>query len=503
MDFLHGRTLQSIVQAGLPVPLRRMAPIVLQCCRALQAAHEHGIIHRDFKPDNVFLIDQGERTDFVKLVDFGIAKLNESSGGSHTQTGAVMGTPAYMSPEQAGGEPVIDARSDVYSLGITMFQMACGRLPFADAGPSFGKLLAAHLQQPPPRPRSINPDVPEELEAIILKTLEKDPARRFQSMSELHDGLLVCMEALGVDTELPRIGETDDRAHPEAVASAYRSGVVATPARGATVARTQRVTPTPQPPRQWRAGLAIGIGAGIVLAGAALAWWRLRPTPVDTAPPVRVNAQAASPTTPPSPAPAPPPSSASQPPSSASSPAGSASQRPLAASERPAPPSPERTSTPDARPRSIVAQRTPAPAAHGQRSPPLVEQVPQKTAVSFRCGGPQEVCGPLRAALDDALGKAAFRSVRDPSRADVQVEATVAGTQGRTSSQFGTTFAVRTYSIDLAAEATRTSEAIAMPSSAPLGYDPSFGSERVAEKARVLAVEIVDAVQAFTERQRR
>src|SRR5207302_1418271 len=84
--------------------------------------------------------------NFVKLVDFGIAKLNESSGGSHTQTGAVMGTPAYMSPEQAGGEPVIDARSDVYSLGITMFQMACGRLPFADAGPSFGKLLAAHLQ---------------------------------------------------------------------------------------------------------------------------------------------------------------------------------------------------------------------------------------------------------------------------------------------------------------------------------------------------------------------
>ena len=85
----------------------------------------------------------------------------------------------------------------------------------------------------------------------------------------------------------------------------------------------------------------------------------------------------------------------------------------------------------------------------------------------------------------------------------MQVEATVAGTQGRTSSQFGTTFAVRTYSIDLAAEATRTSEAISMPSTAPLSYDPSFGSERVAEKARVLAGEIVDAVQAFTERQRR
>ncbi|HYZ89285.1 MAG TPA: serine/threonine-protein kinase, partial [Myxococcales bacterium] len=164
MDFLHGRTLQSVVQGGRPVSLRRLGPILLQCCRALQAAHEHGIIHRDFKPDNVFLVDQGDRTDFVKLVDFGIAKLNESMGGSHTQTGAVMGTPAYMSPEQAGGEPVIDARSDIYSLGVTMFQMATGKLPFADAGPSFGKLLAAHLQQPPPLPRSINPDLPEELE---------------------------------------------------------------------------------------------------------------------------------------------------------------------------------------------------------------------------------------------------------------------------------------------------------------------------------------------------
>jgi serine/threonine protein kinase len=481
MDFLHGRTLQSLVQAGRPVPLRRIGPIVLQCCRALQAAHEHGIIHRDFKPDNVFLVDQGDRTDFVKLVDFGIAKLNESMGGLHTQTGTVMGTPAYMSPEQAGGEPVIDARSDVYSLGVTLFQMATGQLPFADAGPSFGKLLAAHLQKPPPRPRSITPDLPEELEAIILKTLEKDPAQRFQSMAELHDAVAQCMDALGVSTELPRIGETEAARPGAGSASAHRSGVVPTPARGATAPRTQRIAPAPEPARERRAALAIGAGLGVVLVAGALLVWRMRqPAAVDVASPLR------------------PPPSASQPPDTPGQRAATESTSP-----QPSTPEPSKTSPAEVRPRPVPAQPRKVAIAEAQRPPPAAERIPQRTAVSFRCGGPQEICGPLRSALDEALGKAALRSVRDPARADVQVEATVAGTQGRSSSDFGTTFAVRTYSIDLTAEATRTSEAIAMPSTATLSYDPSFGSERVAERSRVLAGEIVDSVQAFVARPRR
>ena len=141
MEFLHGRPLQALVQPGVPLPLGRAGPILLQCCRALQAAHERGIVHRDFKPDNVFLVDRDGRTDFVKLVDFGIAKLTDPTSAHLTQTGTVIGTPAYMSPEQASGEPSIDARSDVYSLGVTMFQMFIGKVPFADAGPSFGKIL--------------------------------------------------------------------------------------------------------------------------------------------------------------------------------------------------------------------------------------------------------------------------------------------------------------------------------------------------------------------------
>ncbi|TMA11518.1 MAG: serine/threonine protein kinase, partial [Deltaproteobacteria bacterium] len=149
MEFLHGRALQALVEAGTPLPLERVGPILLQCCRALQAAHERGIVHRDFKPDNVFLIDRSGRADFVKLVDFGIAKLTDSPNAHLTQTGTVMGTPAYMSPEQAAGESTIDARSDIYSLGVTMFQMMTGKQPFAEAGPSFGRILAAHLREPP------------------------------------------------------------------------------------------------------------------------------------------------------------------------------------------------------------------------------------------------------------------------------------------------------------------------------------------------------------------
>ena len=202
---VEGGTLTSWLRT--PRSREAVIDLFIQAGRGLAAAHAVGIVHRDFKPDNVFLVEQAGRRDVVKLVDFGIAKLAAEIGGGNTQTGAVMGTPAYMSPEQAAGEGTIDPRSDLYSVGITMFQMATGKLPFADAGPSFGKILVAHLQQPPPLPRSIEPQVPEELERIILRTLEKKPEDRYGSMSELHEALLACMEGLGLSPEPPLAGE--------------------------------------------------------------------------------------------------------------------------------------------------------------------------------------------------------------------------------------------------------------------------------------------------------
>ena len=210
MEFLNGRSLQNIVQPDVPVPLEVTGPILLQTCEALQAAHDHQIVHRDLKPDNIYLIVHKGRKNFVKVVDFGIAKLTDGDGNStgKTQTGLVMGTPAYMSPEQAGGmSNLIDGRSDIYSLGAMMFQMATGKLPFP--GKSFGEVLIGHLQEPPPEPRSINPLVPEAYQAIILKCLEKPQEKRFQSMHELHDALKVCLDSLGISSQLPVAGVGD------------------------------------------------------------------------------------------------------------------------------------------------------------------------------------------------------------------------------------------------------------------------------------------------------
>jgi serine/threonine protein kinase len=183
MEYLGGRTLTHLIRSESPLPPERALTIGLQVADALAASHRTGIIHRDLKPDNIMLLQRGREHDFVKLLDFGIAKLTTDQAGSRrTRTGIVMGTPAYMSPEQCEGRGEIDHRTDIYALGIVLYEMLSGRVPFIGEG--YGEILVQHLTQPPTPPstfRGLSPHV----EAVVLKALEKRRELRFPTMEEL------------------------------------------------------------------------------------------------------------------------------------------------------------------------------------------------------------------------------------------------------------------------------------------------------------------------------
>lgn len=179
MEYLEGATLGALVRPG-PLALDAATGILLQLCDALQCAHERGVVHRDLKPENVFLVPRGGRRHFVKLVDFGIAKLRDERATRETRTGLIVGTPEYMAPEQCDGRAV-DARTDVYALGVIAYELATGRLPFR--GATVGQLLLAHLRERPPAPSQVAPRVTPALGRILLRALEKDPAHRFPDMA--------------------------------------------------------------------------------------------------------------------------------------------------------------------------------------------------------------------------------------------------------------------------------------------------------------------------------
>jgi len=189
MEFLDGSALHDIIEDEGQVDPDRVLDIVIQCCEALAAAHNSNIVHRDLKPDNIFLVAKGARFDFVKILDFGIAKVASSETGRQlTKTGMIFGTPQYMSPEQAAGTGV-DARTDIYSLGIIMYEMLCGHVPFeAD---TFMGVLTKHLYEEPIPPRRLVPpvEIPQHVEAVLLKAIAKKPEKRYQSMGEFAEDL--------------------------------------------------------------------------------------------------------------------------------------------------------------------------------------------------------------------------------------------------------------------------------------------------------------------------
>src|SRR5262245_18508174 len=191
MEYLDGPTLDWLVKDRGPLTPGRAVYFLRQLCGALAEAHAAGMVHRDLKPNNIIVTALGGEKDVVKLLDFGLVQDHSATASDDrvTRAGTVLGTPSYMCPEQAGGEPV-DSRGDLYSLGAVAFFMLAGRPPFE--GANVGKLISAHLTQPAPNLTSVRADVPADLAAVVAKCLEKDPNDRFQTAVELEAALAAC-----------------------------------------------------------------------------------------------------------------------------------------------------------------------------------------------------------------------------------------------------------------------------------------------------------------------
>jgi serine/threonine-protein kinase len=185
-EFLDGRDFSALLEEQGRIEPPAAVRIVRQVCRALGAAHDRGVVHRDVKPENVFLVGD-PLAPIVKVLDFGISKFEGGSGGvTLTQTGMIMGTPGYMPPEQARGAKT-DHRADIYGVGAMLYRAVTGALPFdaEEASEVLGKVLT----EDPPRPRSLAPSIPEALELVIQKAMAKEPDERYSSMHELDDAL--------------------------------------------------------------------------------------------------------------------------------------------------------------------------------------------------------------------------------------------------------------------------------------------------------------------------
>jgi serine/threonine-protein kinase len=259
MEYVEGRTLREVLKTEGRLMPRRAMEIVADVCAALDFSHRNGIVHRDVKPGNVMIT----RTGAVKVMDFGIARAVADNAATVTQTAAVIGTAQYLSPEQARGETV-DARSDVYSTGVLLFELVTGSPPFTGDSPV--AVAYQHVRENAPPPSTINPDVPPELDAIVLKAMAKNPANRYQSAADMRADLIRAINGRPVAAEPVML---DDEV-TTVLGGGGGAGTAVYGGAGYGGPNGARPGAAPPPRRRW-GWVALGLVALLVLAGAAWA----------------------------------------------------------------------------------------------------------------------------------------------------------------------------------------------------------------------------------------
>jgi serine/threonine protein kinase len=317
MEYIDGRNLKDVIQTEAPMALERVCSIIIQVASALDVAHGMGIVHRDVKPANIVLAMQSSpsgswtETEQAKVLDFGIAKAKEASADDSstsqmtlTGTGRVIGTPAYMSPEQARGKKgdQLDGRSDLYSLGVVMYQMIAGGLPFmADSSMEW---ILAHLQMPPKPIREARPDlrIPRAIAAIVMQCLEKDPQLRPHSANALIDDLRRAREEilspLPTSAFEPSIAATRSAPFAATEGTQYNRPLLhsAAPLRAAAHVETESAPTTSVSRRSW--AWAGGVIISVLLGAVAILLWRINhqapPSLTSSAPRTGVQARSGS-----------------------------------------------------------------------------------------------------------------------------------------------------------------------------------------------------------------
>lgn len=506
MELVDGSSLKEIIVSEGAWEPERALRLIKGVASALALAHRKGVVHRDLKPQNIMVSHDSDGNEFPKLLDFGIAKTFEPTSPALTSTGMVLGTPHYMSAEQAKGQPA-DRRSDLYALGVILYEMLVGKVPFDDT--SIPQILIKHLSEPPKPPSAMGANIPKELEALVLRCLEKDPERRYQTAEELMVALDGIPDTAAMEVPAPTIAatEVDPSTRPARETTMAGAAAAAVPPPPPPTTATVRAHEVPV--RKGGGSRLVWVGlAAVLLAVVALFLLRGRNAPPAAAETAAAVSQPASEDTPaaePSsspepeaaaPAPATPPSSASvaEPTPEVSS---EPEPEPVESSAKPMAPEPE----PPAPVTQAPEPPVPAQAAPSPTPPPSPPPLPETPAIGVACDGVRDGCAALRFALVEECRKRGVPMAR-PRRADVRLRIDVEEVEARSEQQFGTTFVVRTYAIEAGGGSPHFEEELVLPPKM-VTFDARLGREKLREQSRVIASELVDRIADYWTRNTR